>query len=426
MDIKAEFPAKLQFLFQPQRLKVAFGGRGSGKSWGFARALLVQGASKQMRIICAREVQKSIKESVHRLLADQIAALGLGAFYEVLETEVRGSNGTTFSFTGLASHTVESIKSFEGADRCWVEEAQSVSKRSWDILMPTIRKTGSEVWVTFNPELDTDETYLRFVVNKPPYCTSVEMNYNDNPWFNDVLEKERLHSKLTAPDDYDTIWEGKCRAAVVGAIYAKEMDTAAREGRVCFLPHDPRLKTHVVFDLGWNDSMVVAFVQRHLSSIRIIDCIKDSHRTLDTYAKEILDRQYRLGHVFLPHDGYHKDFKTGKSAAEMLKRFFPKAGQIKPVPNLSIEAGIKAARSTLAMTAFDKVKAASMVDSLKRYKRAIHSRTDEPGAPLHDDASHCADVYRYVSLCAEQMHNEEEREPESVIPFEPLDEGIGY
>ena len=426
MEVNVQFPEKLKFLFEPQRLKVAFGGRGSGKSWGFARALLVIGAAKQLRVICAREIQKSIKESVHRLLSDQIQSMNLGHFYEVLETEIRGINGTTFSFSGLASHTVESIKSFEGADVCWVEEAQSVSKKSWDVLMPTIRKSGSEVWVTFNPELDTDETYTRFIVNKPSYCTAVEMNYNDNPWFNAVLEQERIHCKLTTPDDYDTIWEGKTRAAVVGAIYAREMDQAARDGRVCFLPYDPKLKTHIVFDLGWNDSMVVAFVQRHLSSIRIIDCIKDSHRVLDTYAQEVLDRKYRIGKVFLPHDGYHKDYKTGKSAAEMLKRFFPKRGQIVEVPGMSIEAGIKAARATLAMTAFDATKAKDIVDSIKRYKRAVNSRTQEPGAPLHDDASHGADCYRYVAICAEQMDNEDERKESFIPAFEPLDLEMGY
>lgn len=422
-EVNAQFPAKLEFLFRPMRYKVAHGGRGSGKSWGFARALLILGAQSQTRIICAREVQKSIKESVHRLLSDQIAALGLGSFYEVLETEIRGQNGTTFSFSGLASHTVESIKSFEGADICWVEEAQSVSKRSWDILTPTIRKNDSEIWVSFNPELDTDETYKRFVVNKPGNCVTVEMNYVDNPWFNDVLEEERLNCLKLRPEDYDTTWLGRCRSSVIGAIYAKEMETAQREGRITHVPYDPKLKVHVVFDLGWNDSMVVSFVQRHLSSVRVIDCIKDSHRTLDSYALEIKDRGYRLGTAFLPHDGYHKDYKTGKSAEEILKRFRFK---VKPVPSDSVENGIKAARQTLAQTVFDKTKAAPIVDALKRYRRAINSATQEPGAPLHDDASHGADDYRYIALCAEQMTNEDEDTAPVIAAHEPLDAVMGY
>lgn len=395
----------------------------SGKSWGFARALLILGAQSQTRVICAREVQKSIKESVHRLLSDQIQALGLGGFYEVLDTEIRGRNGTTFSFSGLASHTVESIKSFEGCDLCWVEEAQSVSKLSWDILTPTIRKADSEIWVSFNPELDTDETYKRFVVNKPDNCIAVEMNYGDNPWFSDVLEQERLNCQKHAPEDYDTIWLGRCRSAVVGAIYAKEMEQAQREGRIAHVPHDPKLRTHVVFDLGWNDSMVVSFVQRLHSSVRVIDVIKDSHRTLDSYAAEIKARGYRLGTVFLPHDGYHKDYKTGKSAEEILKRF---GFRVRQVSNAGIEAGIKAARQTLAQSVFDKNKAAPMVDALKRYRRAINSTTQEPGAPLHDDASHGADNYRYIALCAEQMTNEDEGFTAVTARYEALDPEMGY
>ncbi len=408
------------------RYKVAHGGRGSGKSWGFARALLVLGAQSQLRIICAREVQKSIKESVHRLLSDQIQALGLGGFYEVLETEIRGQNGTTFSFSGLAQHTVESIKSFEGADICWIEEAQTVSKKSWDILTPTIRKTDSEIWVTFNPELDTDDTYKRFVVNKPDNCITVEMNYVDNPWFNEVLEDERLNCLKFAPDDYDTIWLGKCRSAVVGAIYAKEMEAAVRDGRITHLPYDPKLKVHVVFDLGWNDSMFVSFVQRHLSSIRVIDTIKDSHRTLDSYAQEIKDRKYNLGLIFLPHDGFHRDFKTGKTAAEILARFFPKRS-IRQVSAESLENGIKAARMTIQQTVFEKTKAADLVESLKRYRRAVNSTTNEPGAPLHDDASHGADNYRYIALSAEQMTNEDESEnAPKVEEFSTFDGEMGW
>ncbi len=425
-EVTAQFPAKLECLFRPMRYKVAHGGRGSGKSWGFARALLVLGAQSQLRIICAREVQKSIKESVHRLLSDQIQALGLGGFYEVLETEIRGQNGTTFSFSGLAQHTVESIKSFEGADICWIEEAQTVSKKSWDILTPTIRKTDSEIWVTFNPELDTDDTYKRFVVNKPDNCITVEMNYVDNPWFNEVLEDERLNCLKFAPDDYDTIWLGKCRSAVVGAIYAKEMEAAVRDGRITHLPYDPKLKVHVVFDLGWNDSMFVSFVQRHLSSIRVIDTIKDSHRTLDSYAQEIKDRKYNLGLIFLPHDGFHRDFKTGKTAAEILARFFPKRS-IRQVSAESLENGIKAARMTIQQTVFEKTKAADLVESLKRYRRAVNSTTNEPGAPLHDDASHGADNYRYIALSAEQMTNEDESEnAPKVEEFSTFDGEMGW
>ena len=227
-EIQADFPHKLAFLGEPHRYKIAYGGRGSGKSWGFARALIAMAMQKPLRILCAREVQRSIKQSVHQLLSDQIQVMGFGEYFEVLENEIRCVSGSRFSFTGLANNTVESIKSFEGVDICWVEESQTVSKRSWDILIPTIRKPGSEIWVTFNPDLDSDDTYKRFVIDTPEDAAVVKINWSDNPWFPEVLNKERLHSKATS-DDYDNIWEGDCKSAVDGAIYANEIREAQEE-----------------------------------------------------------------------------------------------------------------------------------------------------------------------------------------------------
>lgn len=231
MTIKAEFPEKLECLFQPARYKVLYGGRGGAKSWGAARALLIRGASRPLRVLCAREFQNSIKDSVHKLLADQIEALGLSDVYEVLDKEIRGKNGTEFAFRGLR-HNVTAIKSFESADVCWVEEAQTVSKASWDTLIPTIRKPDSEIWITFNPELDTDETYKRFVLNPPPDSIVRKINWSDNPFFPDVLRAEKDHLKEMDPDSYLVTWEGYCRQTLDGAIYAKEIRDATADGRI--------------------------------------------------------------------------------------------------------------------------------------------------------------------------------------------------
>lgn len=282
MAAAIEFPQKLRVLFEAKRYKVAHGGRGGAKSWGFARALLILGAQRKLRILCTREVQKSIKDSVHKLLGDQIQALGLGAFYEVQNTIVKGANGTEILFAGLSDLTAESIKSFEGVDIVWCEEAQAISKRSWDILIPTIRKEGSEIWISMNPDLDTDETWVRFVENPPPDAAVISINYPDNPWFPDVLEKERLHALATMPRaDYENIWEGKCRTAAEGAIYADEVSAMVLGGRYCEVPYSPSLKVHVIWDLGWNDSMSLILVQRHLSALRVIEYLEDSFKTLD-------------------------------------------------------------------------------------------------------------------------------------------------
>jgi phage terminase large subunit len=210
-EILADFPEKLEFLFTPKRYKVTKGGRGSGKSWGYARALLIKAMERKTRILCTREVQKSIKDSVHRLLADQIQELGLGQFFEVLQTEIRAKNGSQFLFAGLANTTAESIKSFEGCDICWVEEAQTVSDRSWEILIPTIRAKGSEIWVTFNPSEESDPTYQRFVVNTPPDATVRTLNFYDNPWFPEELKKEKDYLYSVDPETADHVWGGGVR-----------------------------------------------------------------------------------------------------------------------------------------------------------------------------------------------------------------------
>jgi phage terminase large subunit len=401
MKVNATFPDKLQFLFDPYRYKVSYGGRGSGKSWSYARALLIQAANKPLRVLCAREIQRSIKQSVHTLLNDQIQALGLGAFYEVLEAEIRGLNGSTFSFTGLATNTVESIKSFEGCDIVWVEEAQTVSKKSWDILIPTIRKPDSEIWVSFNPNVDTDDTYTRFVVEPPENARVVKVNWQDNPWFPQVLEDERQHSLKTNPD-YANIWEGECKAAVDGAIYANEIREAQENGRITQVPYDPMLKVHVVFDLGFNDSMAIILCQRGVSDIRIIKYIEDNHRTLDSFSSEIRSLNYNWGTMFLPHDGKSKDYKSGMSAEDIMRK---QGWSVRIVPVSSIEAGIKIARMHFHKCYFDK-STQRLLECLKNYKRSINSSTNEPGAPLHDEYSHGSDAFRYMATSVEQMKNE--------------------
>ena len=402
--VQVTFPDKLDFLFDPYRYKGAYGGRGSAKSWSFAKALLILGVKSPVRILCAREIQKSIKQSVHKLLSDQIQALGLGYFYEILETEIRGKNGTEFSFSGLASHTIDSIKSFEGCDYCWVEEAHAVSKRSWDVLIPTIRKPNSEIWLTFNPELESDETYQRFVANPPTDSKIIHMNYNDNPWFPDVLEQERLHCENTNKKEYNNIWLGLCKPAAEGAIYFDEVQKCEEDKRVCNLPYDPMLKVHIVMDLGWNDSTAIALVQRTLSEVRIIEYIEDDHKTIDYYSALLREKKYNWGVMYLPHDAFHGQRQTGKTDADIFRRL---GWDVKQTQNTLVETGIRNARLMFNRLYFDKTKTTRLIECLKRYKRAINQQTGEESAPFHDEFSHGADCFRYICLNVDKMSNED-------------------
>jgi phage terminase large subunit len=177
------------------------------------------GFAKPLRILCAREIQRSINDSVHKLLSKQIDEMGLGGFYDITREAIRGQNGTEFIFKGLRTNPQE-IKSMEGIDLCWVEEAQAVSAESWDILIPTIRKPGSEIWITFNPLDEQDPTYQKFVVSPPEDAQVRKVNYNENPYFPDVLRKEMEWLKKRDYESYLHIWEGEVRKLSNALVFA--------------------------------------------------------------------------------------------------------------------------------------------------------------------------------------------------------------
>ena len=215
------FPEKLRPLFEPHRYKVAYGGRGGAKSWGFARALIIRCAERPTRALCAREIQGSIRESVHKLLADQIRDMRLGHAFRVTDTEISCKyTGSTIVFSGLRNN-ITKVKSMEGIDVCWVEEAEKVSEESWQVLIPTIRKevkdehgrviSFSEIWATLNPDLVTDPTAQRFIVNTPPDCALMRINWQDNPWFPEILRREMEYAYRVDPEAAAWVWGGEFR-----------------------------------------------------------------------------------------------------------------------------------------------------------------------------------------------------------------------
>jgi phage terminase large subunit len=337
-------------------------------------------------------------------LSDQIEAMGLGSFFEVLRDEIRGRNGSLFLFKGLSDQTADSVKSFEGCTRVWLEEAQSISKRSWAILTPTIRAPGSEIWATYNPQLDTDETHRRAVTAPYPDTVSIEMNWRDNPWFPAVLDQERKHDlKTLPPEEYAHKWEGQCLPAVEGAIYAAEVQAAYQQQRVRPVPVDPLLKTHAVFDLGWNDSMSIILAQRQGSEVRVVGFLEDSHRTLADYSADLKALRHNWGQVWLPHDARAKNIQTGRSAEETMRSL---GWDVRIIPQDDIENGIRNARLVWPRVFFDQVATVELLEHLKRYKRNVSKTTGEATTPCHDEHSHAADAFRYLTTIADQMQNQ--------------------
>ena len=209
IDIK--IPHAFRDIYKPARYKVYYGGRGSAKSHSVARYILWRCLKSPIRVLCAREFQNSIQESVHQLFSELIRDLNLQALFKVQQSTIVSYTGSEIFFKGIA-HNVEGVKSTESIDICWVEEAETVSNKSWDILGPTIRKPGSEIIITFNPRFEYDPTYQRFIVNCPPNTVREKVNHDDNPHFPDVLQQEMEHMRATDYERYLWIWEGYPRS----------------------------------------------------------------------------------------------------------------------------------------------------------------------------------------------------------------------
>lgn len=223
METEIELNEAFQGFLQPARYKAFHGGRGSGKSHAAACALVTLAVERPIRALCCREIQKSIKDSSKRLIDDKITEYGLGWFFESTETEIRGKNGSLFLFAGLKTNP-EAVKSMEGIDIAWVEEADRVSRRSLDLLIPTIRKPNSELWFTWNRNSEFDAVDLMFSgPNPPPDSIIKEVNFMDNPWFPDVLKKEMEYDKQIDIGKYKHVWLGDYADVQSGKMYSDDM-----------------------------------------------------------------------------------------------------------------------------------------------------------------------------------------------------------
>ena len=395
---KAQFPAKLECLFQPEsiRYRVLFGGRGGAKSWGIARALLIKAIQNPLRILCAREFQTSIKDSVHKLLSDQITAMGLDTFFEIIQAQIRGKNGSEFNFVGLKNN-VANVKSYEGVDICWVEEAQTVSRHSWNVLIPTIRKEKSEIWVSFNPELETDETYQRFVANPPTNAVIQKINWSDNPWFPETLREEKDALKSRDIQAYNTVWEGMCRQTIDGAIFAREMQLAEAEGRITKVLYDPVKPVHAVFDLGWADMTAVWFVQFIGMETRLIRYFEVNQTTMTEILAKMQTFGYLYDTIWLPHDAQNKTLASNvRSIEDIVRSAGHKTRILERVPVVD---SINAARSMFRSCYFDRENCHEGLQCLRHYRYEVDPETNQfSRTPLHDHYSHGADAFRYIGL----------------------------
>jgi len=363
-----------------------------------ARALLIQGAEKQHKILCAREIQKSIQDSVHSLLKEQINELGLDDFYEVQKSTIIGKNGTEFLFAGLRSN-IANIKSIPNISRAWIEEAQSASTANIKTLALTVRAPDSEIWLSFNPDLEDDPVYQEYVVDPPDDSIVVKINYNDNPFFPEVLRREMESDKRKNHDNYEHVWLGKPKKAVEGAIFSNELIKAYEEHRITRVVPVAGMPVHTFWDLGQSDNTAIWFVQIIGLEYRLINYYQASGEKMAHYIDVLAELGYKYGEHCLPHDAEHEQqaaLSTIKQQLQAALKNNPALGvSVRTVPRIAKKAlGIDKARTIFAQCIFDKDKTKDGLACLRHYAYARDNETGRVSKePKHDDWSHGSDAF---------------------------------
>ena len=399
-------------LLYPSRYKGAYGGRGSGKSHFFGEKLVDDAVCQEgLRAVCIREVQKTLKSSSKKLIEDKIKALKLGEangfkiFNEVIQTPGDG----LIMFQGMQDHTADSIKSLEGMDRAWVEEAQTLSETSLKLLRPTIRAEGSELWFSWNPRRKTDPVDIMLRQGKlPTGAVVVNANWSDNPWFPSVLEQERIDCLDNEPEDYDHVWDGGYATVTKGAYFAKHLAQAKADRRVTNLSPDPLMTYRVFADIGGTgakaDNFVFWVAQFIGERIKVINHYEVQGQPVGAHLAWLRRNGYNENNtkIWLPHDGKTNDQVYDVSYESALSD----AGyDVEVIPNQgkgAAMARVEECRRWFPSVWFDAEKCAAGIEALGWY----HEKKDEVRniglGPEHDWASHSADAFGLMCIVYEE------------------------
>lgn len=391
-------------LLDPAPYKGTWGGRSSGKSHFFAEMLIEQMIMKPTRAVCIREIQKSIKESVKRLLEDKITAMGLrDQFHPELETEIRCKNGGFIIFQGMQNHTADSIKSLEGYDIAWVEEAQTISKTSLDLLLPTIRKDDSEIWFSWNPKgkKDAVDMLLRGP-QKLDKAIVVEANYLDNPFCPQKMKDLAESEKARDPDNYLHVWKGHYKLTLDGAVYAKEIRKLYEDQRVCRVLPIPGKPVDTFWDLGKRDHTAIWFAQMQLGEYRILSFYQNTGEKLEHYADHIRDSGFTLGTIWLPHDA-DQERVVGDTPAQAMRKLFPNL-KVRVIPRMAKKSiGIEAVRRIFDNCYFNEETTEDGREALGAFKFDVDPDTGGYSAnPLHDENSDAADAFAQLAMSLQE------------------------
>lgn len=383
------------------RYRVAYGGRGSGKTRTFAQMAAVHGYRAGMRgvsgkILILREYHNAVDDSSFDEIRGAIRGIPwLEAYYDLGQKYVRSKDGRIeFKILGLR-RSVNSIKSISDVILAWVDEAEPISEAGWRKLIPTIRASGSELWVTWNPESPDAPVSKRFREGAPPDCKSAEINWRDNPWFPAVLEAERQYDLHKYPEMYNHVWEGAYMEYTDGSYYSKEIKELQDKGRISQVDYDNTIPVTTAWDVGYVDATSIWFAQRVGHEIRVIDHVEDNLKETAHYAHVLQSKGYVYNKHILPSDAKQKDQTSGKSTIEVLRNLG--LSNLVNAPNISVSDGRDAVRSMLPHCWFDADRCKRGIRALKSYQRRYNEDTKSWGKPVHDWASHAADAFRYLA-----------------------------
>lgn len=394
--LNIEVPRAFLPLLKPARYKGAHGGRGGAKSHFFAEQMVKRTWLKLTRAVCIREIQNSLRDSVRQLIIDKIAKFGLESDFEVLEAEIRCKRtGSLIIFRGMQHFNAETIKSLEGFDIAWVEEAQSFSETSLRLLRPTLRKDGSEIWFSWNPRTKRDAVDQFLRGQKPAEAIVLRVGWEDNPWFPDVLKKEKDHDYENDPLTAAHVWGGEYQVLTKGSYYGALLAKARLEKRVTKVLHDPKLGVSTAWDLGMQGC--IWFIQHVGLERRVIDFYQKEGAGLDHFAANVKNRDWIYDAHYLPHDIEAREISSGKVRLDLLRSM--NIGAIKIVSAESVDNGIEQVRSILPQCYFDADRCEEGLEALSQYEAEY---VEEHGVfkpkPLHNWASHPADSFRMYAM----------------------------
>lgn len=427
-ELRVQIPEKLGEVFTGEAdYRGAYGGRGAAKTVGFAKMACIEMLQlyegKPWNFLCGRELQKSLKDSVFSVISSQITELGLDDQFEVGREFIRHKNGNEFLFYGLRTNISE-VKGLHGVRRTWLEEAQKVSQSSLDYLIPTVMRDfpDCELWASWNPLEEDDPIQEMFTKFADERTKCIKINYYDNPWFPESLNKVRLRDLKNKPDKYGWIWEGNFNVNNEASVYGKWIEKARQEGRIRKGVYDPSLPVFTAWDLGYSDDTAIWWFQVVGYEVRLIDYYATHRQDMRHYAEQIYGREiinleygengkvlsfelgevicerrtkYKYGDHYTPHDSVKKLLEAGgRSVIDQLFEFGIKAFYVHATSQQNQIAG---ARGTIDLSYFDEEFCAEGIRCLKKYEFDEKDDGTFSHTPIHNGWSHGCDAYEVIA-----------------------------